>query len=271
MNTVITHFYNEEYMLPWWIKHHSKIFDNGILIDSNSTYNSFELSKELCPPHWKVVKTVYKDNFFSANDIDHEVKCYENTVDGFKIALTTAEFLFVPASLNSINEFIIKNNFNYLKTIGICMVDIDPNDLPLYNEQLYARKHHGMITGYSDPTHNFHMDTYNYFYGRHYHNKPYGDYALGRHWVNGGYENNCISDDLFTLKYKYSPWNDNTIKRVKQFASKVPPVDIERGLGLPHLQTDDQHQFVYNHFLSTADDLKKNQSFLNAYNYCMRL
>jgi hypothetical protein len=258
-------------MLPWWIKHHSKLFDYGIMIDSNSTDNSFDICKELCPPNWKVVKSVYKDEYFSANNIDHEVKCYENTVDGFKMALTTTEFLFVPGPLSFLNTIMIDNKFDYIKTTGVCMVDTNPDELPTYDKQLYAQKHHGMITGYADPVYNYDMDTYNHFYGRHYHNKPFGDYSTGRHWIHGGHVNNLIANFLFTLKYKYSPWNENTIKRIQQFSSKVPPVDIERGLGLPHRQTEYQHQYVYNHFLLTAHDLKENDAFRNAYNYCMGL
>jgi hypothetical protein len=187
------------------------------------------------------------------------------------MALTIAEFLFVPVPLNAINYFMLRNNINYIKTIGVCMVDVHPDDHPLYTEQLYAKKHHGMIRGYTDPVYNFDWDTYNHFYGRQYHNQPYGDYSVGRHWILGGEVNNSISNDLFTLKYKYSPWNDNTIKRIQQFSSKVPPVDINRGLGLPHLQTEYQHNYVYNHFMLTAHDLKEDPAFLNAYNYCMGL
>lgn len=47
--TVISHFYNEEYLLPWWLNHHKNIFDNGILINYGSTDKSVEIIKSICP------------------------------------------------------------------------------------------------------------------------------------------------------------------------------------------------------------------------------
>ena len=34
--TVIAHFYNEEFMMEWWLKHHLNLFDHGILINHKS-------------------------------------------------------------------------------------------------------------------------------------------------------------------------------------------------------------------------------------------
>ena len=59
--TVLTHFYNEEYLLPWWLDHHKKYFDHGILIDYASTDKSVEIIKEICPT-WTEVKS--KNEFF---------------------------------------------------------------------------------------------------------------------------------------------------------------------------------------------------------------
>lgn len=51
--TIISHFYNEEYLLPWWLMHHTKIFDHGILINRGSTDRSVEICK-LFAPNWEV-------------------------------------------------------------------------------------------------------------------------------------------------------------------------------------------------------------------------
>ena len=34
---LISHFYNEAVLLPYWIQHHAPLFDSAILIDYNST------------------------------------------------------------------------------------------------------------------------------------------------------------------------------------------------------------------------------------------
>jgi FkbM family methyltransferase len=41
MTTLIGHFRNEEYLLPWWLRHHVPMFDHGVLIDYSSTDASF--------------------------------------------------------------------------------------------------------------------------------------------------------------------------------------------------------------------------------------
>lgn len=90
MKTVITHFYNEEYLLPWWLEHHKKYFDFGVLIDYQSTDSSVEICKEICP-HWQVVPSMHSQ--FDAAACDFEITFYERQLQGWRIALTTTEFL----------------------------------------------------------------------------------------------------------------------------------------------------------------------------------
>ena len=90
MKTIITHFYNEEYLLPWWLEHHKKYFDFGILIDYDSTDRSVEICKEICPT-WQVVKSINKE--FDAWQIDAEVMAYEKQFVGWRIVLNVTEFI----------------------------------------------------------------------------------------------------------------------------------------------------------------------------------
>lgn len=89
--TIVSHFYNEEYLLPWWCKHHRKVCDHAIMIDYGSTDNSVNIIKSLCPD-WKIVKT--KNKHFDVADIDNEVEIYESHIKGWKITLNTTEFLY---------------------------------------------------------------------------------------------------------------------------------------------------------------------------------
>lgn len=89
--TILSHFYNEEYLLPWWCEHHKRICDHAILIDYNSTDKSVDIIKEICPS-WTVVKTSNK--FFDAASTDREIETYEKTVSGWKVTLNTTEFLY---------------------------------------------------------------------------------------------------------------------------------------------------------------------------------
>lgn len=91
MTTVICHFYNEEYLLPFWLEHHKNIFDHGIMIDYASTDKSVEIIKEICPT-WQVVPSV--NEYFDAALVDVEVENWESMVTGLKMALNVTEFLF---------------------------------------------------------------------------------------------------------------------------------------------------------------------------------
>ena len=47
--TLITHIFNEEYLLPFWLHHHKDMFDEIVIIDYNSTDNSIEICKNIYP------------------------------------------------------------------------------------------------------------------------------------------------------------------------------------------------------------------------------
>ena len=73
--TVISHIFNEEYLLPFWLEYHSQIFDYGIIIDYCSTDSSIEIVKKFCP-HWKIIKTkniIDGKPLFDAKLVDDEV------------------------------------------------------------------------------------------------------------------------------------------------------------------------------------------------------
>lgn len=265
MNTVITHFYNEEYMLPWWIKHHAKLFDNGIMINYHSTDRSVEICKELCPKHWTIVDS--KNQYYETESVDREVINYEQSVEGFKIALTLTEFLFTPMSLADINESLV--GYRYLKTYGVCMVDLEPEILPTYDKTLFEQKHHGMIFDYTatDLINGLQNNQYDILYGRYYHNQHNGNYQPGRHMIN---DNTGVlkSDSIFTLKYKYSPWNPSTYKRIRQFGPLVTDSEKQKKRGLHYLLTNNEHVTEYNHLMVQAVDLMGNEAFKTAFEYC---
>jgi hypothetical protein len=91
MRTVICHFYNEEYLLPWWLAHHRLIFDHGIMIDYNSTDASREIIKQFCP-EWEIHTT--RNAYFDSACIDREVEEFERTCRSWRMALNVTEFLF---------------------------------------------------------------------------------------------------------------------------------------------------------------------------------
>ena len=86
--TLLCHFYNEEYMLPWFLNHHKQIFDHGVMIDYHSTDRSVEIIRELCPT-WDIVTS--RNPNFQADTIDTEVNDIEAGIEGWKICLNVTE------------------------------------------------------------------------------------------------------------------------------------------------------------------------------------
>jgi hypothetical protein len=89
--TVISHFYNEEHLLPWWLNHHKQIFDHGIMIDYHSTDSSMEIIREICPD-WELRYT--RNKYFDSTPIDQEVMDIEKELEGWRMCLNTTEFLY---------------------------------------------------------------------------------------------------------------------------------------------------------------------------------
>ena len=121
MKTVLSHFYNEEYLLPWWLNHHKKYFDHGIMIDYHSTDTSVEIIKSICPT-WDIITT--RNDCFDARKVDEEVMYYESQISGWKMTLNSTEFLY--GNFNILNEFIPNEDqyFLFQKNESILEIDI---------------------------------------------------------------------------------------------------------------------------------------------------
>lgn len=88
--TVLCHFYNEEWLLPSWLKHHREFFDHGIMIDYASTDRGPDIIRELCPT-WEIHPS--RNTTFDADGVDKEVMDLERPLEGWRITLNATEFL----------------------------------------------------------------------------------------------------------------------------------------------------------------------------------
>lgn len=214
MKTVITHFYNEEYLLPWWLKHNRKIFDYGIMINYASTDKSVELIKEYCP-HWKIVDS--RNEFFQSELIDQEVVEYEATLQGVRIALNVTEFLY--GDYNILDD--LDNDSEPRQVLIPCSVIVDP----IFNRKYDAEKQLIDVckTGLS------YKDSFHLRNARSVHNTVVA-YDPGRHFQSYN------TEDLVIFWHGASPWNDETIERKISFGKKVPQIDLQRNRGNHHLR-----------------------------------
>ena len=220
MRTVLSHFHNEEYLLPWWLNHHKKYFDHGILVNQRSTDRSVEIIKSICP-EWQVIDS--RNELFDCCGTDSEMQELESKLTGWRTTLTTTEFLCGDYSLlerTDKDQLVVK-----------CYVMIDPpehvNEVPTHDKSLIEQK----PWGYWD--HGYRM-------GRSVHRKEI-PYRFGRHCPD------ITTDELAIFWYGWSPWTEETKKRKHQIQFRIPTHDVQRGFGGQHHvnfeQLEDCYQF----------------------------
>jgi hypothetical protein len=228
---VISHFFNEAYLLPWWLKHHREIFDHGVLIDYASTDESVAICKELVP-HWEVVPS--ENASFAAILCDFEVMKHESRFpNAWKLALNTTEF-FVAPGLEKMERLLVQHDLTGVRLPGAVMVDIDPNTPPDPARSLVEQKSAGIweneidfkglaIPGLTFPTRS-----------RFYHRYAIGAYTPGRH--SSQLPRQCNgSRDLGSIRwYGFSPWCNAFKARKLQISYRRDTFDVKNGFGAQH-------------------------------------
>ncbi|MBA2125614.1 hypothetical protein DLM45_05165 [Hyphomicrobium methylovorum] len=228
---VISHFFNEAYLLPWWLKHHRDIFDHGVLIDYASTDGSADICRSLVPG-WEVVQS--ENASFAAIMCDFEVMKHEQRFPGaWKLVLNTTEF-FVAPGLEKMERLLVQHDMTGVRLPGAVMIDTEPDVAPDPALPLVQQKSSGIwesemdfkglqIPGLTFPTRS-----------RFYHRYEIGAYTPGRHssqlprQVNG-------SRDLGSIHwYGYSPWTNAFKARKLQISDRRDTFDVKNGFGAQH-------------------------------------
>lgn len=226
--TILTHFYNEEYLLPYWLEHHKKIFDWGVLINYGSTDRSVEIIKDICPK-WKVVDSI--NEWFDAKQCDDEVVKYERQIPGWKITLNVTEFL--TGDFNVLNDVPDQE----LKIPCSVMVDNDPSKVLTLGMPMVEQKPFGIP---------YDMGGSSLRRSRCIHNKAEVNYPLGRHYEN--YD----SEDLQVLWYGWSPYTPELKARKLQVQTRIPESDKRAGYGREHIVTGEELDKQYQDLKSRA-------------------
>ena len=228
LDTVLCHFYNEEYLLPWWLNHHKKLFKNGIMVDYNSTDNSRKIIEEICP-HWKIVNS--RNEEFSTSHIDHEIMDLERSLpeNTWRICLNVTEFLILNQDLHT--ELKLKSEVR-IQTVSMVDDVVNSNKFPTYDKPLIDQCYYGFINGESNLDREFELMTCRNYMYRSLHNYNI-HYPNGRHFKDK--EN--ITENAWILWYGFSPFNDELLKRRLQIQNRIPQIDKDRNFGWQHITT----------------------------------
>lgn len=240
MRTVITHFYNEEYLLPWWLNHHVGMFDHGVLIDYSSSDSSVDICRAIAP-HWRVVRS--RNVTFEAIAVDFEVMQYESELPGWKIVLNTTEFL-CGVNFPVLEALIAQQGLAGCFFEYAVMVDPFPEQVPVHSLPLVEQKCHGFIGDSPLSGH-----------GRLYHKAAIGAYMPGRH--RSHQPGLAMANGMGTVMwYSMSPWTGQTLKRKLQIQARIPDGDKKAGLGMQHVTTAERLEEERAALLARTVDLR---------------
>ncbi|MBD8499542.1 glycosyltransferase family 2 protein [Paenibacillus arenosi] len=242
MNTIISHFYNEEYLLPWWLKHHIPLFEHGILVNRGSTDRSVDICKKLAP-HWEVRDSKVAE--FDALLVDREMMEIETECKGWKMVLNTTEFL----CFRNTKQFFTKlkglgSSMYHLRTIFL--VD-DPDygyTAPNPEVPLVKQRYHGFLLPHA---------------GRFIHRYTHGGYTVGRHSTDQSFTHFPfldVVDPAFVIKCYFSPWTEEMKLRKLQIGPTMSESSVRSMLGHQHMVSREELEQAYMHYVQQSSDLR---------------
>ncbi len=247
MLTVICHIYNEQFLLPFFLRQHAPLFDHGIIVDYASTDDSVAIVRDLCPS-WDIVQS--RNNYFRAVDVDREVMDIERQVEGWKLVLNVTEQVFHP----DLRGYLAGVRDIALALPSVIMVDLPSGrDTPIAPDvPLWAQRHHGY---WSDPSGG--AITGRSF--RYIHHADHGHYAVGRHLTELP---SRVVSDLWLLWWGWSPLRYLT-ERKMQIKTRIPDSDRRLGHGIQHLIDEQGMEEQYQRTLEANRicDLRSDQRY----------
>jgi nucleoside-diphosphate-sugar epimerase/2-polyprenyl-3-methyl-5-hydroxy-6-metoxy-1,4-benzoquinol methylase len=244
--TVISHFYNEAYLLPFWLAHHKDMFTHGIMIDYQSTDNSVDIIKSIAP-NWTIITS--RNTEFDSKLCDQEVMDIEKTISGWKIALNTTEFLCC-----DIQSLIAQTDKSIQSMTITCypMFESFQHEMnkPLDNtKSLVEQRTHG-IKDKSRST-------------RTLHRAPCGNYCQGRHYNRVSPAIVAPQNQAIILWYGYSPFNNEIIQRKLQIQTRMSHHDKIHNLGIEHRVTKSDLINQFNNAQSELIDFSQDDVLCN--------
>jgi hypothetical protein len=214
--TLISHFYNEEYLLPWFCKHHAPMFDHGIMVDYGSTDRSVEIIRELCP-NWEIRPS--RNEYCLSPDVEDEIMDIERDIDGWRICLNTTEFL--TGNYDVLDQH-AANGTPQMLIQSITFLDTKKNrsfdpELPLHEQIKFG-------AWWADSPHirncrSIHNYAVKYSAGKHWWSSDkavmFNDMVLQRFA-------NPDTEELIIFYYGWAPFNDTAIERKISMGVKFP-------------------------------------------------
>ena len=261
-SVLISSIYNEEYLLPQWLEHHTKLFDHGVIVDSFCTDQSMDMVRELAPD-WEIIKT--RLDYYHEPGHTREMEAIEMRFPGdWKMVVNTTEFLMVK-NLNVHIQKLEEEGVKATRTNGVVMVDRHPN-VDTYN--LLRDKYYGYFESDLTEDNLDCMGNKNRVRSRLLHCHEHGRYTSGRHtneWTNN------IDYSLFLCWFYWCPWNEQMRDRIRNYINNITPEQIEQTRDFNeawkerYIVTDQIMEERYRHELGMSRCLIHDRGYLEAY------
>lgn len=240
---LVSHYFNEELLLPQWIKWHLPMVDCTYLIDHQSTDESNNIIRELAPD-WKIIPSRLDCFDAIANDrevseVEHLMK--DNEAPDWIITLNITETIFTPNLKDRLK--LLSTQAPDIQAFGMrsfCMVDPAPNDsLDVLDHQY----------GYVD----YERGVNSARRWRFIHNWLWGNYELGRH---GTVLRHTTCPELLIAYWQFAPYPKIRDRKLA-VQTRIPQSDKDKGFGFQHLQTEESLTKVYELDVARSYDLNE--------------
>lgn len=243
---LLSHFYNEEFLLKWWIRQHAPLFDSAILVDYASTDSSLDIIKREAPESWKVVQS--RNSMFDAEQVDREIMDIENSlpISSWKICLNTTEFLCAPGFRKTLND----SHANILQLQNHMMTGDDNLIINTDVNLIEQRYVYGPNVMFSNS------------YNRYIHRNHTNIYTAGRHGL-------AINTPVFSFKegflckFIHTPVCPQNLARRVQIKTRIPERDIVRNFGENHLWSEQKQIQASNAAKNSSPQLHLNSIYDN--------
>ena len=218
MATLITHVYNEEFLLPYFIQHHRNLFDQFIVIYYKSEDQTLEILRTLAPS-WQVIPS--RTESFDAIELDLQIIEIEKNIQGPRVTLTVTEFLI--GDPRSISQQLIIPSINLINMPFDNPFDENKSFL---DQRRYAVSPSGYFENFSsisETQHNF-LIKKNLFFtsssgrsksGRSIHSKEI-KYSTGRHFYS------LLPNNFLIVRVSNCFVNQKMIDRRLQIQNMLP-------------------------------------------------
>lgn len=250
--TLFTTVLDGEPLLLYWLEHHRRLFDHGVITLYPSKDNSEEIIRTMCPD-WDIVKPVHHP-MYSCAGADKEVMTQERKHKGWKMALNITEFAVTQNLADVVKS--VSRETKCIPPIDVAvMVDtpetvddkLDP-DLPLLHQ-----KHHGLFSRA--------YPLWTCRHARQLHRGRHGDYDVGRH--NSRVKPQAKSPLLYVAWFVWSPYY-MIRERKLAMQDQLPEVDVATNRGWQHMVTAEEQDARFAKVSAIAYDLNRDSGYQTA-------